>query len=258
LTSRAHFINFALSEMSSPRATPTPAAGQLSLSLARPKSRRGGKRKGAGRKPTGKTPGLPHRRRAFHEPSHPVHITMRAVPRLRSFRKEAIVREIFLILRRAAARGPRTGTFRVVHFSVQPNHLHLVVEAGSKRSLGRGLQGLASGLARRLNRVVFRRRGRLFADRYHGRALASPLEVRRVLLYVLKNAEKHPEPFADRETIVQAGIDPASSARWFTGWTRPPPPTEKPPPTVAPETWLLKTGWKRHGTLGRGELPAGV
>jgi REP element-mobilizing transposase RayT len=245
--------------MSSVPATPTIApAGQLPLGLLQPKSKRGGKREGAGRKSTGKARGLPHRRRAFHEASHPVHVTMRAVPRLRSFRKEAIVREIFLILRRAAARGPRTGTFRVVHFSVQPNHLHLVVEAGSKRSLGRGLQGLASGIARRLNRVVFRRRGRLFADRYHGRALATPLEVRRVLVYVLKNAEKHPEPFADRGTIVQAGIDPASSARWFTGWTRPPPATEKPPPTVAAETWLLKVGWKRHGSLGRGELPAGV
>ena len=43
-----------------------------------PKSRRGGKRRGAGRKKTGIRRGGPHRRRPDLSPSHPVHVTLLA------------------------------------------------------------------------------------------------------------------------------------------------------------------------------------
>ena len=187
-----------------------------------------------------------------------MHVTLRIRRGIRSLRRFELCAAIFRCFRDAAKRGPRTGSFRVVHFSVQTNHLHLLVEAGSKRSLGRGLQGLASSIARRTNRKLGRR-GALFADRYHARELTSPLEVRRAILYVAKNAEKHPEPFSDQESLVRGGIDPCSSAAWAADiWARPPPRPEKDPPTQPPATWLLRTSWKRHGRLARHELPAGV
>ena len=141
---------------------------------------------------------------------------------------------------------------------MQTNHLHLIVEAGSKRSLARGLQGLASSIARRVNGALGRR-GALFADRYHARALATPLETRRAILYVAKNGEKHPEPFSDQESLIIGGIDPCSSAAWTADiWTRPPPPPDDEPPVRAPATWLARTGWRKHGRLGRHEHPAGI
>jgi REP element-mobilizing transposase RayT len=186
-----------------------------------------------------------------------VHVTLRIRRGIRSLRRFELRNAIFQSFRAAAKRGPRTGTFRVCHFSIQPDHLHLIVEAGSKRSLGRGLQGLASSIARRVNRRLTRR-GALFADRYNARALTSPLEVRRAILYVATNAAKHPEPFSDEESLVRDGIDPCSSAAWTPEiWARPPPAPESDPPASAPATWLLRSGWKAHRRLGRHERPVG-
>ena len=145
----------------------------------------------------------------------------------------------------------------MVHYSIQPNHLHLIVEASSKTALARGMQGLASGLARRVNRKL-RRRGAMFGDRYHGHALASPTEVRNAIVYVVKNYEKHREPIPDRGTEPQRGIDPCSSARWFGGWAEPTEPTELAPPVAAPRTWLLSKAWMGAGLLARHERPSGA
>jgi REP element-mobilizing transposase RayT len=200
-----------------------------------------------------------HRTRPFHEHREPVHVTLR-VKRGVHLRQKAVAGEIGQAIRKAsndpgAAAVARRRTFRVVHFSIQPDHLHLIVEASSKRALARGMQGLASRLARRVNRRL-RRRGALFSERYHGRALATPLEVRRAIVYVLTNAAKHAEAIPDRGTEVQDGIDPCSSARWFAGWERPPPAPKLPSPVADAATWLLRAGWKRHGHVRRDERPA--
>jgi REP element-mobilizing transposase RayT len=184
----------------------------------------------------------------------------RGTPNLRGY---ALAKTITEGLRRAAqsthARpAARRETFRVVHYSIQPNHLHLIVEATSKIALARGMQGLASGMARRVNRKL-RRRGALFGDRYHAHRLASPTEVRHAVVYVLKNFEKHAVAIPDRGTEAREGIDPLSSARWFGGWAEPIATSALPPPVADPRTWLLGTGWKRGGGLiARHERPAGT
>ena len=231
-------------------------AGQLPLPMPKPNQGRGGARPGAGRPCKKGT--VPHGRRPFHESKQPVHVTVRAIRRVGSLRRHRVAKVIGERLREVATAdrfAERRRRFRVVHFSIQPDHLHLIVEAGSAKSLSRGLQGLLLHVARLVNRRL-QRRGKLFAQRFHARALASPLEVRRAVVYVLTNAAKHPEPFADLGTLVEDGIDPCSSAPWFDGWRRPPPAKAKPPPVVAPITWLLDKGWKRHGLLRRNERPA--
>src|SRR5262249_31305662 len=99
--------------------------------------------------------------------------------------------------------------FRIVHFSVQSNHVHLLVEADDKVGLGRGLMGAAIRIARAVNRVAGRR-GRVWGDRYHARALRTPRDVRHGIVYVIMNWKKHlPEA---------KGFDRCSSAWSFTGW----------------------------------------
>jgi putative transposase len=100
-------------------------------------------------------------------------------------------------------------SFRVLHFSVQADHLHLVLEADEPTGLSRGVQGLAIRAARAVNRAL-RRHGRVWADRFHARALATPREVRNALVYVLNNLKNH--------VPGTRGIDPRSSGAWFTGW----------------------------------------
>ncbi len=200
-----------------------------------------------------------HRARPWHDKTQPVHVTLRVqrgLPNLRGFK---LARAIGAGLRLAATsqrprQKSRRGTFRIVHFSIQPNHLHLIVEATSKTALARGMQGLASGLARRVNRKLGRK-GALFSDRYHAHALANPTEVRNAIVYVLKNFEKHPVAIPDRGTEPDRGIDPCSSARWFAGWAESSPPPPDPPPVAEPHTWLLRTGWKRSGLIQRDEGP---
>jgi hypothetical protein len=149
-------------------------------------------------------------------------------------------------MRRSIGRTARRW-FRIVHFSVQANHVHLLVEADDKIALSRGIMGAAIRLARAVNRVA-RRRGAVWGDRYHSRALRTPRDVRNGIVYVLMNWKKH-VPGAK-------GIDPCSSAPSFGGWSIHPP--SGPPHELAvkpPETWLLRTGWKRHGLVALSERP---
>jgi REP element-mobilizing transposase RayT len=184
---------------------------------------------------------VPHRARPALSPRHPVHVTVRLRAGLPSLRRHASRRAIEGCF---AACGTRFG-LRVVHYSIQSNHAHLVVESAGKGSLARGMQALLVRLARALNRV-WDRRGSVFSDRYHARTLRTPREVRAALVYVLQNARRH----GFRGT----GLDPYSSALAFDGWTRLVR-TVEPPGTPAAKTWLLRVGWRRHGLIRPDESP---
>jgi putative transposase len=206
----------------------------------------GGSREGAGRRPAGSRARVPHVTRQAHAARHPVHVTLRAQRRLPSLRKQSV----FFDVRRSIAKSSGT-RFRVVQFSVQQDHVHLIVEAFDKRSLSNGVAGLAIRVARAVNRRLGRC-GKVWGDRYHARAMRTPREVRQGIVYVLMNFKKH-HPDA-------TGFDVCSSAWWFDGWKRPP--TSGPPGwgrgevcVRPPGQWLLKTGWRRYGLLGAGEGP---
>jgi REP element-mobilizing transposase RayT len=77
--------------------------------------------------------------------------------------------------------------FRIVHASVQGNHLHLLVEADSNRVLSRAMKGFLVSCAKRLNAIAGRS-GRVFADRFHAASLPTPRQVRNALAYVLAYA----------------------------------------------------------------------
>src|ERR1700757_4222113 len=93
-----------------------------------------------------------HRTRPFVERSHPLHVTwkmVRGLPNLRGFEYAGIIGRT---IREANARNARRrSAFGVIHFSIQGNHLHMIVEAGDRRSLTRELRGLGVWIARRLN-----------------------------------------------------------------------------------------------------------
>jgi REP element-mobilizing transposase RayT len=112
-------------------------------------------------------------------------------------------------IRRATERDP--DGFRILHFSVQYDHVHLVVEASNARALSSGVASVAIRIARYVNALV-RRRGRFWADRWHGRELGSPRAVRNALVYVLANFRKH------GKTRLEPGVDAFSSAARFDGW----------------------------------------
>jgi putative transposase len=191
----------------------------------------GGKRKRAGRKPNGARAGVPHASRPALAARHPVHATLSVLPHVWNLRSRRCFRAIAAAF--AGVRG--RGGFRLIEFSVQGNHLHLVVEAADAQSLSRGLQALAIRMAKRLNRVMGRR-GTVFADRYHAHVLGSPLEVARALAYVLGNFAVHARRRGD--SSADGEVDPYSSVsievRLGPG----------PPLVSEPRTWLLSVGWR--------------
>jgi hypothetical protein len=221
---------------------------QLTLELKQP-VHWGGAREGAGRKAVGRARVL-HRKRSDFPGRLPCLVTIRVrkdVPSLR-------IGRLVGALERGLRRGAERGDFRVVHYSVQHDHVHLLVEAEGARALARGMKSVTARLARAVNRIHFRR-GPVVDGRFHHRPLATPREVRAALAYVLLNSRKH---LAQREPAALdiAGIDPASSGRWFDGWTNPIPAAPRPAVARA-QTWLLQAGWQRHGLIRTDEIPGG-
>ena len=216
----------------------------------------GGKRKNAGRKP-GPHPKTPHRRRPKHYSGHPVHVTLRAA--FGPLRSQLLYPTIRIAISRATRKAPER--FRIVHYSVQSNHLHLICEAAERRALTAGVHGLEARITCYVNELLMRG-GSFWADRWHGRALKSPREVRHALVYVLANFRKH----ASRP--VPRGVDPCSSGAWFHGWRgvdqRGPPlagrawplgKEDEKVPVSAPGTWLLREGFLRAGRIRLDESP---
>jgi hypothetical protein len=188
-----------------------------------------------------------------------VHVTLRSA--CRSLRTQFV----FPTVRRAIAAANRADSqrFRVAQYSVQGDHIHLLVEASDRVALFEGVRGLSIRIARRVN-MLLSRRGTFFADRWHGRALSSPRAVRHALVYVLANFRKH-------QVGITAALDVYSSAPYFCSFAEFPhgAPIYEPgysfPQALAPpgecavlsaRSWLLSIGWKRHGKLSISERPA--
>ncbi|TAJ21252.1 MAG: hypothetical protein EPO68_05065 [Planctomycetota bacterium] len=233
---------------------------------------------------------MPHTTRPEQSPRHPLHVTSRVRAGLPNLREARTQRLLVDTLR---AGCDRFG-FRLIEYSVQTNHFHLVVEVPDRTALTRGAKGLFVRLAKQLNKR-WGRKGNVFPDRFHARALETPRAVRNALVYVLHNARKH--------RCWGSGVDPFSSGPWFEGYrdraaqrasagscrsagsagaAGPAPPRSWIVSTVFPDgsewvisgladdtrmqgwprpvrrarSWLLAVGWRRFGAIGLDEAPA--
>ena len=211
----------------------------------------GGARPGAGRKPNGAAPLMARTTRPSHAAYHPALVTVKLrqhLPRLRNRKERAALLIHF-------ARGKDRFGFRLLHFAILNDHLHFVVEAKDRLAFTRGMKGLLVRLARGLNKL-WQRKGQVFPDRFHDRALKSPREVRNALVYVLGNGRKH--AVQGRAIPFFEGADPFTSAPWFDGFVERLEVTgieHIPPPVSNPRTWLAGVGWRRHGRIGFDEMP---
>ncbi|HEY2031457.1 MAG TPA: transposase [Myxococcales bacterium] len=195
---------------------------QKQLTLAFPK--RGGKQPGAGRPRTRDYPGVlgtlvPHLARKRFPSRRAVHVTQRLRPGVGYLRKQGPAQVLLRAFRDAAERN----RMRIAHYSIQGNHLHLVVEAEDAVALSRGMQGLAVRIARRLNRHLGRQ-GTVFADRYHANVLESRRQVANAVRYVVRNYRHHAREYLPSE--------------WHDEYA-----TQETRPLAEPKLWLLRVGW---------------
>ena len=226
------------------RGAPGPA--QRGLHQA-PRCGRGGVREGAGRKKALRS-STPHRARQALSRHVPAHITLRAARGLPSFREQVVARAIGHVIR--TMRAVRED-FRIVEFSIQSNHVHLIVEADDGKALSSAIRSFETRVSKVLNHhVLGRKRGRVWRDRYFRVDLRSPTQARHALAYVLQNAQHH--------GVVPAGTkDPISSARWSNRYvTRAELPLET-SLTSPSQTHLLNVLWEKRwpGAISPGEVP---
>lgn len=210
-----------------------------------------GKRK-RGRPPTSGPKHDPaHRTRPALRANTPVHVVLRCTLRgLRQWR-------VYHRLRHVVAKYYGRTDFHITHFSIQSNHLHLLVEADSREALTRGMRSFGICAARAIQKAMGRR-GQIFGFRYHATQITSPQQARRTISYVLNNWRRHGE---DRVSTLTSTwkIDPFSSGVSFSGWARKcgrPPDWYKPIVTTPPRTPLLATEWRLAGFVHYEDRPA--
>src|SRR3954467_7133923 len=208
---------------------------------------RGGKRRGAGRRPKGGRTGSSHKARPVVHERHPIHVTLRVVAELGSLRRRAAYHAV----RQATLTAAMRGSIRIVHLSIQRTHLHLLVEAVNERALSQGMQSFQVSAAKHLNAAVGkmnrgpRRRGTVFPDRYHAEIITSPTQAHHALRYVLANFRKHEEDLV--APMSEWRVDWFSSAAMFPDWAEygedewalwRGPPTYEPLLVFKARTWL--------------------
>ncbi len=196
---------------------------------------------------------MAHEQRRGFSRHHPLHVTLklrRELGTLRTTERAAVVR-------RAMTAGCIRDGFRIIDWSIQDDHLHMIIEARDATSLSRGVQGLRVRVAHGLNELLGRS-GSVFVDRYHVQVLRTPRQVRNARAYVMNNARKHAAQKC--EVMDEGWIDPFSSWAWFDGWrdnieTRQPAARATKAPVAPAPTWVLNCGWRRHGLIEVDEIP---
>jgi REP element-mobilizing transposase RayT len=175
----------------------------------------GGKRRGDGRKREADRPRVAHRPREILKRRFPVHVTVRMRRDVCHLRQAVC----FRALKRTFCAANRRDDFQLIHYSVQGNHIHFLVEAEGARELSRGMQGLNVRIAVALNRLIGRR-GKVLDDRFHAVILRTPTQTARAAHYVLNNRQHH------------------APGRYPAAWRDPFASAEA--PLAEPRTWLLR------------------
>jgi REP element-mobilizing transposase RayT len=208
--------------------------------------RRGGRRKGAGRTRKGNRDRVSHAKRPYFDKRWPLHVTLRVREGLPPLR-HTVCLEVF---RQVMQECAEQEGFRVVHWSVQSNHVHMIVEAEDQEALTRGMKRISIRLAKRWNKL-WERKGAVFDDSYHFVSLDTPTQVRNALVYVLQSAKRH-------GVTLRGLLDHCSTAPAFEAWREQGPASSSELyPRAKPSTWGLQKGWllAKGGRLSVHELP---
>jgi len=116
-------------------------------------------------------------------------------------------------LERAFRTGKQREGFALTHYSIQHDHLHLVVEVKDRRKLSRALQALGIRIAKALNSLWRREKGSVFSERYFAASMMTSVrQMFRTIRYVINNGRKH------GAWTVKGQPDPYSSGPWFRYW----------------------------------------
>lgn len=147
---------------------------QISLNIY--KGTHGGRRLNSGRKRI-HSKGVSHTKREKVRAFTPLHVNFK-------YKLTVKNKEGLKALHRAI-KNARTQGLKIIHFSLQHNHVHLIIEATNNKTLSKGMRSLTITLAKILNK------GRIQLQRYHLHVLKTNREIKNAIRYVLFNEKKH-------------------------------------------------------------------
>ena len=129
--------------------------------------------------------GIRHiRRERFNKPSA-LHLTIKVRENKADIQNKRILKALHHAIKRA-----RLQRLRVIHYTLEYNHAHLVVEANDNKVLHKGMQAFGISIAKAINKMK-QVKGAVYKHRYHLRKLKTRREVKNAIQYVFGNGIKH-------------------------------------------------------------------
>jgi REP element-mobilizing transposase RayT len=142
------------------------------------------KRKTCGRKRL-HSPGVAHSTRERVTRHLPLHINFKLALEKGTLRNKTVLKFLAKAIAKARAKD-----LRIIQFSLQHNHVHLIVEANNNQTLSKGMRALIISLVMRLN-FHWKKSGQRLKQRYHLHVLRTRREVQHACHYVRHNVIKH-------------------------------------------------------------------
>ncbi len=127
-----------------------------------------------------------------------LHLTIKVRENKADIKTKLILKALHHAIKRA-----RLKRLRVIHYTLEYNHLHLLVECDNHKRLGKGMQAFGISIAKAINRIKLLK-GAVYKHRYHLRKITSGRDLKNVLHYIFNNGIKH-----KRATSI---IDPYNSS----------------------------------------------
>lgn len=114
-----------------------------------------------------------------------LHLTIKVRENKADIKNKRILKLLHHAIKRA-----RLQRLKVLHYTLEYNHVHLLVEATNNQILHKGMQAFGITFSKWINRLKLRK-GTVYKHRYHFHALRSTRERKNALNYIFTNGVKH-------------------------------------------------------------------
>jgi REP element-mobilizing transposase RayT len=129
--------------------------------------------------------GIRHTRRFRLKKPSSLHLTIKVKENKADIQNKRILKTLHYAIRRARLKG-----LKIVHYTLEYNHVHLLVESVDNKILHKGMQAFGITIAKAINKIK-RTKGAVYKNRYHLRVIDSPRQLKNVLHYIFSNGVKH-------------------------------------------------------------------
>jgi REP element-mobilizing transposase RayT len=130
-------------------------------------------------------PGIRHTERPIFTSPSSLHLTVKILRAKANLKNKMILS----ILKRSIMNARKMG-LRVIHYSLEYDHVHLLIEAENNFILGKGMQAFGVTFSKALNRLR-KIKGSVYKHRYHFRKIVGARQLKNVMNYIFSNGLKH-------------------------------------------------------------------